>query len=338
MGKKLKSFLQVFISLALGFFLIWYIYKDLTEDDKANIVKSFEEADYIWLLLSVSIATLSHIFRAYRWKYPLESLGLHIDMPNRFAAVMIGYIANLAFPRLGEVTRCGVVARYKKMPFSKIFGTVIAERFVDLVVLFVLIVLAILLQLDILGDFMLEKVEPILEKTNTLILLAVGGILGIVGAFIGWKFLQKSVHPVALKFREKVAGLWEGISALKNMEGQFGFYLHTVLIWASYVAMYYVTFNIFPETQEVPIGGVLASFVLGGLSIVAVQGGLGAYPLAVMFILALYGVDENRGYAFGWIMWAAQTVLILVLGFLSMIAMPLLNVKNTETTVTDVNS
>jgi hypothetical protein len=95
--------------------------------------------------------------------------------------------------------------------------------------------------------------------------------------------------------------------------------------------MYVLTFHSLPETNSVPFGGMLASFVLGGLSIVVVQGGLGAYPLAIMIILALYGVDKNVGYAFGWIVWTAQTAMIILVGFLSMIALPLLNDKKDAT-------
>lgn len=327
MNKRLKSFLQVAFSLTLGFFLIWYFYQKLTEDDKANVIQSFEEANYVWIGLSIIVAILSHVFRAYRWKYPLEALDLKIDMPNRFAGVMIGYLANLAFPRLGEVTRCGVLARYKRMPFEKLFGTVVAERVVDFFILIFLVALSVLLQADILLDFLVEKLSPLLEETTNIIALGAVGVLGLIGAFVGWKFLQKSENRIAVKFRGFVVGLLEGVKSLKTMEGKIPYYIYTVLIWASYFFMYQLTFQAFPETQDVPLGGILASFVLGGLSIVAVQGGLGAYPLAIMWILTLYGIDETRGYAFGWIVWTAQTAMIIVLGFLSMIALPFINSK-----------
>jgi len=329
LNKKLKSALQVLFSLALGFFLIWFIYKDLTEEDKANIMNSIREANYWWILLSALIAILSHVFRAYRWKYPLESLNIQIDMPNRFAAVMIGYIANLAFPRLGEVTRCAVLARYHKQPFEKLFGTVIAERVVDAVILLGLIVLAVILQFSILRSFLYKAFGPMSEKVQTFVILGIIGVLGIAAIYVFWRFAQRSTHNVALAIKEKVNGLVDGFATIKRMEGQAGFYLHTALIWISYVFMYVVTFQSLPETQGVPVGGILASFVLGGLSIVAVQGGLGAYPLAIMIILGLYGVEDSTGYAFGWIVWTAQTAMIILLGFISMLVLPLLN-NNTE--------
>lgn len=325
MDKRLKSILQVIVSLAIGFFLIWIIYKDLSEEDKANVVNSFREANYWWIVASMAVAILSHVFRAYRWKYPLEALDLKIDLPSRFAAVMIGYLANLAFPRLGEVTRCAVLARYKKMPFEKLFGTVLAERLVDAILLLMIIILAVVIQVDVLRDFIANSFGPLLDRAQNLVLLAMIGIIVLALAFIGWKFLQRSGHPLALKFRSKLLGLVDGFATLKHMEGQVGFYFHTLMIWLSYVLMFVLTFNSFPETAQVPLGGMLAAFALGGITIVVVQGGLGAYPLAIMLILGLYGVSEPLGYAFGWIVWTAQTLMIILAGFLSVIALPLLN-------------
>jgi len=325
LSKPLKSALQVIVSLALGFFLIWMVYKDLTEENKANIINSFKEANYWWILASTSVAVLSHMFRAYRWRYPLEALGIKISFLNRFAAVMIGYLANLAFPRLGEVSRCAVLARYQKQPFEKLFGTVIAERVVDAVILVVMIITATLLQYPILEDFLNDLSGPIMEKVEGSVVLIVVGVLGVVAAIIGWKFIQESNHKIALLLREKITGLIDGFATLKNMDGQLGFYFHTLLIWGCYVVMFLLTFQSFPETAAVPFGGMLASFVLGGIAIVVVQGGLGAYPLAIMSILLLYGVTKDLGYAFGWIVWSAQTIMIIVLGFVSVIVLPLIN-------------
>lgn len=316
----------------MGFFLIWYFYKDLTDQDKEHIVQSFEDANYWWIVLSITIAVMSHVFRAYRWKYPLESMNIKINFINRFAAVMIGYLANLAFPRLGEVSRCAILSRYQKQPFEKLFGTVIAERVVDAIILVFIMIITVIMQFSTLGDKLMEWLTPIFEKAQNQVIVIVIGIVGSVLAYIGWKFLQKSQHKFALAFRSKIAGLLEGIKALKNMEGQLGFYFYTALIWIAYVAMYAVTFQAFPETSSVPFGGMLASFTMGGLTIVAVQGGLGAYPLGIMSVLLLYGIDKELGYAFGWIIWCSQTIMIIIVGFISLLIMPLIN-ANEETNI-----
>jgi uncharacterized protein (TIRG00374 family) len=324
----MKSALQVLFSLALGFFLIWFIYKDLTEEDKANMLNSVEGANYWWFFGSMIVAVLSHVFRAYRWKYPLEALDIRINLSNRFASVMIGYLANLAFPRLGEVTRCAVLARYQKQPFEKLFGTVIAERVVDAVILLLLIFIAIIMQFGILKEFLFDAFGPMEEKVQTFVVLGVVAVLGIVVFIVSWRFISRSTLPFALNIKDKIGGLIDGFATIKNMKGQAQFYFHTFLIWACYILMFVFSFQSFPETATVPFGGMLASFVLGGISIVAIQGGLGAYPLAIMLILSIYGVTENVGYAFGWIVWSVQTLMIVVVGFISMLIMPLLNANS----------
>lgn len=238
---------------------------------------------------------------------------------------MVGYLANLAFPRLGEVSRCAILARYQNQPFDKLFGTVVAERVVDAVILLIIMTVTLLLQLNVLGDLVLQGIQPMMENAQSKIFLAVVGLAGLVAAFLGWKFLQNSQHKLAVAVRSRLLGLWEGILSLKNMKGQGGFYLHTILIWLCYVGMNYFAFYAFPETNEVPFAGIMASFVMGGLTIVAVQGGLGAYPLGIMSVLLLYGVDRELGYAFGWIVWFAQTAMIIVLGFISLLIFPLIN-------------
>jgi uncharacterized membrane protein YbhN (UPF0104 family) len=327
LNKSIKTFLQISISLGLGAFLIWMVYSGFTEKDKADMIDSFERAEYGWIVLSSCIAVLSHVFRAYRWKYPLKQLGYELGLASGFYAVMTGYLFNLAFPRLGEVTRCAVLARYQKMPFEKLFGTVIAERLVDLVVLIFFMILAVVLQVDLLHDFMYDLMGPIMEKLESLPLLMAIGIGGLAVAFFGWKFIQNSDHKIAELIRVKALGLADGLISLKRMENKGGFLLFTALIWLSYIVMFWVTFQAFPETEQVGFGGILASFVLGGIALIAVQGGLGAYPLAIMSILVLYGVDSNQGYAFGWIIWTAQTITILLTGFFSMIALPFVSKK-----------
>ena len=303
------------------------VYRNFTEKDKADMIDSIQRANYWWIVLSTGIAILSHLFRAYRWKFPLRQLGYDLSLASSFYAVMTGYLFNLAFPRLGEVTRCAVLARYQKMPFEKLFGTVIAERLVDLVFLVALMIAAVLMQVELLKDFLYDLAGPIMEKLESLPILVGIGLVGLAIAYFAWKFLQDSQHKVAVLVREKVTGLVDGLVSLKRMENKVGFLIYTALIWLSYIVMYLVTFQAFPETQGVSFGGILASFVLGGISLIAVQGGLGAYPLAVMSILVLYGVDKNQGYAFGWIIWTAQTITILLAGFFSVIALPFISKK-----------
>ena len=157
--KSIFSFLKVALPLAFGAFLIWYVFKDLTEQEKDELYTSFSSANYFWIFLSVSFGILSHMSRAIRWKYTIAPLGKTPGFWNSFFTVMIGYVANLALPRLGEVTRPGLLGKYEGLPFNKLFGTIVAERVADLVILVSIMAAIVLVEFDMLKDLLFGYLE-----------------------------------------------------------------------------------------------------------------------------------------------------------------------------------
>ena len=129
------------------------------------------------------------------------------------------------------------------------------------------------------------------------------------------------------KIKDFVVGVFDGAKSILTMKQKWGFLFHTAFIWVMYVLMFYVSMKSLPETSNVPFLGMLAAFVMGGLSIIFVQGGLGVYPAAIMAVLMLYGVERTDGLALGWIMWTGQTILLIFVGFLCMAILPLYNKK-----------
>ena len=343
--KKLRDALKIVLSLSVGVFLVVYIYLGLTEADKTAIRAHFVQADYSWIFLSALFGLLSHMSRGWRWKYTLAPLGLRPKFTNSFFAVMIGYLANLAVPRLGEASRCAVMSRYEKLSFEKLLGTVIAERVADVIVLLGLIVSVFFLQFTKLNELMGQDMsifngsetptgitmrEAFMEKLPLLYTLAGVGIVGLIGAIFLWNFLKRKRHPIILKVMGFAQGLLDGVKAILKMEQKWAFIGHTLFIWAMYVLMIYIAVFSLPGVSDVPFQGVLAAFVMGGIAMIVVQGGLGAYPLVIMLTLGLYGVNSNEGLAFGWIIWTTQTLVVIVFGFLSLILMPVLNGKKEE--------
>jgi len=148
--KNILSAIQYIFFLLIGLLLLWLVFRKIDIHDVAAQIKS---ANYWWLLLSIGLGVLSHIARAMRWNILIRSLGHKTDTPTTFYAVMVGYLANMAFPRLGEVTRCGVLAKKKGIPFNGVFGTVISERVFDAAVLALIILLVIFLQMDLVSGF-----------------------------------------------------------------------------------------------------------------------------------------------------------------------------------------
>lgn len=242
---------------------------------------------------------------------------------------MIGYIANLAFPRLGEITRPGLLAKYEGIPFNKLLGTIVAERVADLIILMAITATVIFIELDQLRELLKETIAQGGDKFSIQNLIILGLIAIVGGTVFILLMVSKSKNPFFAKIRELFKGILEGVKSIATMKKKGLFLLHTLFIWVMYLAMFYVCFFALEDTQDVPFVGVMAAFVLGGLSIVFVQGGIGVYPIAVMKTLMIYGVLNTSALALGWIIWTAQTVMIIVLGVISIILIRQIN-KNKD--------
>ena len=341
---RTNQVLKLLLSLSLGVGIILLIYFNLTPSDIDSIKSHISKADYGWIGFSVFLHLLSHVSRAWRWRYTLEAVDIRPSFTNSFFSVMIGYLVNLAFPRLGEASRCAVMSRYEKAPFDKILGTVIAERVADLVMLFLIVLSVGFLQYDRLNEILnrdlssdLEQVEGVasiqgdtlmdsfLAKLPSLQTLMIIGALGILSLGLGFWLLQRSSHPIGLKIKKVLSGFVEGIQSIFSMKKKALFLFHTLIIWSLYILMFWVAMFSLEGTKDVIPAGVLAAFIMGSIGIIVVQGGLGAYPFLVMLALSMYGVDSNEGLAFGWINWTAQTIMIIAVGVIAFILMPQLN-------------
>ncbi|MCB9175459.1 MAG: flippase-like domain-containing protein [Flavobacteriales bacterium] len=324
MKKYLVPFLKITVPLGLGVFLIWMVYKDLTPQDISDIKVAFSETNYFYIVLSAMFGLLSHASRAWRWKYPLKELGYNVHFLNGFYTVMIGYFANMGIPRSGEIMRCGLMAKYEDIPFNKLVGTVIAERVADLLILIAFIFLVIFLQFEKLSAYLIEM--GIMEKFSLQKILIYLGVL-VVGGIVGFIILKKSNNVIILKIRGFLQGIFEGLKTIVTMKDKWLFIGHTIFIWLMYVVMFYITFYSLPSIENVPFSGIITAFVIGGISITVTNGGIGAYPLGMASVLALYGIAESTGYAFGWAVWTGQTVMLILGGLAAAILLPRFNKK-----------
>ena len=318
MTKELKKILKIILPIALGVFLIWYSYRITSEEDRTQIIRYIKEADLFWVGLSVFIGILSHISRAIRWNYLLEPMGYTPKVSNNIFIILIAYFANLGIPRSGEVLRATALATYEDVPFQKGFGTIVTERVVDLLMLLLIILMALFSQTDIILAFLNEKGVGF---STTLIFLCVGfiGLLFIMG------FLRRSNSRFAIKLRDFIKGLLDGVLSIFKMKKKWAFVLHTFFIWGAYVLMFWVIKYTVPETIDLSFGQLLVAFVGGAFAMSTTNGGIGLYPIAVSKSLAIFGISAVSGNAFGWIMWIAQTIMVVVFGAISFLLLPLLN-------------
>jgi uncharacterized protein (TIRG00374 family) len=339
--KQLLTILKFLFFLGLGIFLVWLAVKDKTDEELNSISLSIRQADYVWILISVVISGLSHLFRAMRWRILLEPLGHNTKISNTFFAVMVGYLANCAVPRLGEVTRCGVLTRYEKVPFTQGFGSVIAERALDVVCLILLFFLMLGLEFTrisgiadkLIFSFISRKIDALAAKPTFLVIAVISFSVLLILFYI---FRKKINALLSGKLRSFFHGLWLGLKSVKDVNRPVAFVVHTILIWLMYVLQVYLCFLAFEETAGLGFTVAVVITVFGSLGVAVVPGGTGAYQYIVIMILtSVYLVAEPAAFAFAWSVWAAQIALILALGLISVILLPVLN-KNKLEEVTPV--
>lgn len=313
MSLSVNKIIKIGLPLILGGFLVWY---SLSKISIETLVQYFKDANYEWIALGLFFGILSHLSRAYRWKFLLEPMGYKPDFGNSTMAVLVAYLVNYAVPRAGEVSRAAVMTNYENIPFEKGFGTIVAERMADLIMMLSIIIITLFVQFDFIFELLTKNFDPI--KIGIL-------LVGLVLFFLVFtRFVKKAQSGIGLKIKNFVVGLIEGVTSIFKMKHKWAFIFHTVFIWLMYVLMFWATIPAI-EGLHVPLGGVLIGFIAGGFAIAATNGGIGLYPVAVAGALALFGIAEEPATAFGWIMWTAQTAMIIVFGGLAFLFLPIYN-------------
>lgn len=318
MKARTKKALKTILPIALGVALVAYSYLITSPEDRLQILKYIREANPFWILLSLGIGFLSHLSRAIRWNYLLEPLGYQPRVRNNLLLVLSAYFANLGIPRSGEVLRATGLSTYEGVPFQKGFGTIVTERVIDVIMLLFVILIALFSQTKIISGY--------LEESGFGLGASIGVILiGVAGLFIVLALLKKSSNPFFLKIREFLRGLLEGVMSIFHMKHKWAFIAHTLFIWTCYVGMFWVIKYTIPETISLNFGQLLVAFVAGAFAMSATNGGIGLYPIAVSKAIALFGISSVSGDAFGWIMWIAQTLMVVLFGTISFLLLPLWN-------------
>lgn len=331
MSKTLRNVLRLTFFLGIGILFIYLFLHNLSPGQRKEILSAMGRANYFWVIVSIIIGIVSHASRARRWMILMEPLGHQPKYSNVFLAVFIGYFANLALPRLGEVSRCGVLARYEKIPFNQSFGTVISERALDMAVFILLFFINLALQFHLISHYADEHVyTPLYKKAEAaghaglLKWLIVAGI--VVFFALLFVFRRRFYHLKAVqKLRHMGKGLWEGIWAIRHLDKPIEFVFHTLFIWTAYFLMAWVVFLSLKETSELGFDAGLAVLVFGSIGIIVVQGGIGVYPAIIAETLVLYGIAPPTGYAMGWLLWTSQTLMVIIMGAAALLILPLIN-------------
>lgn len=318
MSGSLKKFLKIAIPILIGIGLVFYSFSSTSPEDRKKILESIQNANLLWVFLSIFIGILSHISRAIRWNYLLHPLGYRPKLVNNVLIILISYFANTLVLRSGEFLRATALTTYENVPFEKGFGTIVTERIIDVIMLLLIIITALLFQTDVILGILQEKGIGLI---GSLLIL----IIGVLGLFIAIRIIKKSTSKLAVKIKTFLNGLLDGVLSIFKMKNKGAFIFHTFFIWACYIAMFWVIKFTVPETADLPLGAFLVAFVAGAFAMAATNGGLGLFPIVVTAALSVYGVSKTSGDAYGWIMWTAQTLMVVVFGTISFIVLPLLN-------------
>jgi len=325
MKKVLSIALQYIVFLGLGVGLIWWSVRNLSDDDVRSLKESLRGANYLMVLPAMAMLLLAHYSRALRWRIMMEPLGFQPSRANTFIAVLLGYFFNLLVPRMGEVMKCTTLARYERTPVDRLIGTMVAERALDVVCLGLCFGIAMVTQLDLM-DAALGGLSAggggSTGGGRTLLFGLVGGGLAVAG----W-FLMRRYRHIGLVARiwALAEGVWQGLTSIRLIRRRTEFIIHTVFIWTMYLMSIRVGFYAMEPVSQLGMGPSLTLLWTGSLAMIVTQGGIGAYQIAVQKSLLLYDIAPVAGLAFGWLLWAFQTVLMLATGVLSLILLPILN-------------
>ena len=329
MKKKLFTIFQYIVFLGLGIFLAWWSLKDLNREEKDQIRIALSHARY-WLIIPVfAILFLSHLVRAVRWKLLINSLGYQPRTDNAFFAVMIGYLTNLAIPRLGEILKCTLLARYEKIPAEKLVGTIILERIIDAISLLIIFAITLAIQpgiyTDLINAFFHSPRDPQTKKIPGFLIAGIFIGIVVIVVFLWMLIKKKTVNDVIALFRRIGKSVWQGVSAVQHLKKRGLFLFYTLVLWTCYFFSTYVGFFALQETQQYGMKETFAILSAGSVGIIITPGGIGAYALLIKKTMELYGLEEGIALAFGWILWLVQTFSVLLGGIFSFVAIPYFN-------------
>jgi uncharacterized membrane protein YbhN (UPF0104 family) len=323
MGK----FLKIGFFFLLGIALIWWSLHQIPAEEWTKFTLALKQSK-LWIVFPVFIILgLSHFLRALRWRLIMEPLGYQPSVANTYLAVLIGYLANLAIPRLGEVLKCTLLAKYEKVPAEKIVGTIVAERAFDVVSLGIVFLMALGLQFNVIeagwNQLKNQTANPIIDSNegNWKMYLFLGISIVLVTLFF---ILRKRIPTILATFKQIINGIWEGVMSATKLKQQKLFFLYSFGIWFLYLLATYVGLYATAGTES-SFATAISCLAYASIGMILTPGGIGAYAYFMAKVLELNGVDYTLGLANGTLQWFSQFLIVIVLGGISLIILPIIN-------------
>ena len=321
--------MKIVLPLLVAGALLYWMYRDF---DFSEIKRIFlHEMNVWWLVASLIPITLSHVLRGLRWLITLEPLGYRPKTGDSIDSIFVAYAANVLVPRVGEVSRCAVLTKYDKVPFSKALGTLVAERLVDMLLVLLFVGVMLLTQLPVFASLFAEtgtnsfSLGELLSAPKTYIILGVV----VAGAALLWWWLRNTTFYA--KMKQMVRGFVDGLLSLRTMQRKGLFVLYTIGIWVGYFLEFYVAFFCFPFTAQLTVVQALVIFAAISLAIIIpTPNGAGPWHFVVISMMTLYGVSQTDASSFALIVHTFQTLGVIMLGAYGWVALQLRNKRETH--------
>lgn len=314
------------LPLLIAAVLLYWMYRDFDFAETGRII--LHEMNIWWLIVSLVPITLSHVMRGLRWIITLEPLGYHPKKGDCIDSIFIAYASNVIIPRVGEVSRCAVLTKYDKVPFSKALGTLVAERLVDMLLVLIFVCVMLFTQLDVFLSLFSktgtnqESFSMLLSSPKTYIIILIGGLI----CLLLWLGLKNTMFYA--KIKQTVRGFIDGLLSLRTMRRKGLFVLYTIGIWMGYFLEFYITFYCFPFTAELGVVRALVIFAAISLAIIIpTPNGAGPWHFVVISMMTLYGVSQTDASSFALIVHTFQTLGVILLGAYGWVALQVRNKK-----------
>lgn len=333
----MANIMKYLIPLVITVGLCWVMFRSIDFGQMIEIIR--DQCDFRWIGLTLVISIFSHIFRAFRWRIQLKALG--IDAPRFILVLSIfgTYAVNLVFPRLGEVWRCGYIAERQHAPFATVFGSMVADRLADTITVLLLLVFTFIVASSSLLSYLAQN-QATYDSVMAILLSPWLWVAALACIALAWWVLASKASEGSLlyKLQQFAKGLWEGFAVIVRMPGKGRWLFYTLCVWGCYFLQLYVAFYAFPFTAALLVQhGIIVALVAFTLSSIAMgvpsNGGIGPWQWAIMFALGIYGLGATDGGAFANLVLGCQTLLLILLGIFTFVAI-MLDKKKTSTSKT----
>lgn len=334
-GKKSqlwKDVLKMIVFLGIGFFFIYWFLLKLDAEQKAAIWQSFREADYAWVAVAMVCCLLSHFVRALRWQLLFKPMGCKPGLNNTFGSVVIAYMANLAFPRAGEVMRCATLRTSEGIPVEKSLGTVVTERLIDALSFLIIVVIGMLAMFGQAKDWLYDTLSQKYDSLPNMFMIGAVLLLLVVIAFVFYKLFWKRLLHIKLfaKINDMMFGMIDGVKSILHLgkRNTALFLIYSVIIYLLYILGGLIIFQAFGETSSLGLGAAFVLYLFGSVGMTFSQGGIGVYPVLVQLSLDIYGISMEVGTACGWLLWGSQQAIVIAVGAVYLVYFSLIKRKN----------